>query len=72
MIRPFPSPNSVARLTLFPRPPSSSSTVGIESPGLTMVAVVCGSVGVCVGEGETMQQLEMYCTVQDKKKKEVR
>jgi hypothetical protein len=41
MIRPFPSPNSVARLTLFPGPPSSSSTVGMESPGLTIVAVLC-------------------------------
>ena len=42
MIRPLPSANSVARLTLLPGLPSSSSTVGMESPGLTMIAVVVG------------------------------
>lgn len=54
MIRPLLSANSVARLTLLPGAPSSSSTLGMESPGLTMVAMVC----VWEGKGKRLGELE--------------
>ena len=38
MMRPGPLASSVARFTLLPGFPSTSSTLGIESPTLTMIA----------------------------------
>jgi hypothetical protein len=42
MIMPEPEASSVARLTLFPGLPSTSSMLGMESPAWTMIAAVAG------------------------------
>lgn len=39
MMIPEPSPISAAMLTFWPGLPSASSTVGMESPTLTMIAI---------------------------------
>ena len=46
MMIPEPEASSVARLTLFPGLPSTSSTLGIESPTLTMIAIVAVQISI--------------------------
>ena len=63
MIKPLPFASSLERSTLFPGELSCSSTLGIESPALTMFAIemwkerLCGWSDVRRNEGEKRERL---------------